>query len=135
MRCYVPMSTGELEAFIDSSSARFQTLYLPTLALAEDYGVSDDEEVEYAALEIARAAAESTNKSIVAALEISDSQLATSITDAVASNKEISAGVIAGEFHLTFTEVVAVYLIEEPDEELEWYDASEATSCLAKARR
>lgn len=124
MRSYVPMSKSELESFVLSSSLVLDTIYLPTLALAEDYGVSDEEEVEYAALEIARAAAESKNKPFVVAFE-----------SVKISQKEIAPGVVVGEFPMQFGEVVAIYLIEDPNEELEWYDPSESAICLAKAER
>lgn len=124
MRSYVPMSKSELESFVLSSSLVLDTIYLPTLALAEDYGVSDEEDVEYAALEIARSAAESKNKPFVVAFE-----------SVKISQNEIAPGVVVGEFPMQFGEVVAIYLIEDPNEELEWYDPSESAICLAKAER
>jgi len=101
-----------------------EILYVPTPTLALKYGVSDEEETEYAALELARTDAESIKKPVIVAFELSEVS--------IASGSEIKAGVVTGKYSIRNPDVIALYLIYGADDELEWYDASESAICLAK---
>lgn len=125
MRCYAPMSTAELNAFVESSRFDVSFLYVPSDALSVEYGVNDEEEIEYAAQEVARAAAERLSKPFIVALDVE--------SEVVDRAVEASAGVIEGSFELNYSDVVALYLITGPDDELEWYDASESALCIAQS--
>jgi hypothetical protein len=127
MRGYVPMAKAELKALIQGGTAAVSVIFLPTERIALAYGVSDLEEAEYGALEVARESTEGTELSLIIAFELSD-QL-------IASGREIAAGVLEGHFSLTNSDVVAFYLITDSEEELEWYDATESDACLAKVNR
>ena len=116
------MTKAELAALSVSVCADVAAIYLPTVLLAEEYGVTDLEDIEYGALEIAREVAEQSHLPIIVAVEIDDSL--------VARGTEQRAGVIEGDFSIRMDEVVAFYLIKDHDEELEWYDASESALCL-----
>ncbi|MBM3703584.1 MAG: hypothetical protein FJW54_00745 [Actinobacteria bacterium] len=124
MRCYLPLSKSEFAHFIESSQMQCEILYVPTPTLALKYGVSDEEETEYAALELARTDAESIKKPVIVAFELSEVS--------IASGSEIKAGVVTGKYSIRNPDVIALYLIYGADDELEWYDASESAICLAK---
>ena len=91
------------------------------------YGVSELEEMGYAALEIAREGAENQSCQIIAALEI--------VAEKLVDSKEQGSGELHGSFSLTWQEVEALYLIPEEEEELEWYEVTEVQLCLAKVIR
>ena len=116
------MTKADLAAFSVSTRADVAAIYLPTNLLAEEYGVTELEDIEYGALEIAREVAEQSHLPIIVAVEIDDSL--------VVRGTEQRAGVIEGEFSISMDDVVALYLIKDHDEELEWYDASESALCL-----
>ena len=117
----MPTSTAQLEEFLSKGSLSTSSLFAPTEQLASEYGVIDEEEIEYAALEIARNAAEDSGRQSIIALELDiDSK----------SPREISPGILDGDFALMWKDVQAIYLIVEEEQELTWYDASEATLCL-----
>ena len=122
MRGYLPMSKAKLTALCESSRADVAAICLPTRLLAEEYGVSDLEEIEYGALEVAREVAEQSQVPVIVALEVDDSLITRGI--------EQSAGIIEGDFSVSMSNVVAFYLIKDRTEELEWYDASESALCL-----
>lgn len=121
------MAKADLKAFVESASLEVSQIFLPTERIAVKYGVSDLEEAEYGALEVAREYAEKAEHSLIVAYEFSD--------ELFAKGREIDAGVLAGNFGLILAGVVAFYLITNSEEELEWYDATEAEICLAKAKR
>lgn len=127
MRGYVPMAKSELQAFIQSAAAMTRKLFLPTEQLALEYGVSDLEEAEYGALEVARESAEGAGQSFIVAFEFSD--------ELIALGHEVAPGVLEGNFTLSTPDLVAFYLISDSEEELEWYDVTESEICLAKAVR
>jgi hypothetical protein len=118
------MSKAKLTALCESSRADVAAICLPTRLLAEEYGVSDLEEIEYGALEVAREVAEQSQVPVIVALEVDDSLITRGI--------EQSAGIIEGDFSVSMSNVVAFYLIKDHAEELEWYDASESLLCLAQ---
>lgn len=127
MRCYMPLSKSELALFVDSSHLHSILLFRPSQALALEYAVEEEEELEYAALELAREWAESAEraeKQIIVALELKDEFLV--------GGSEIRAGRVEGAFDISYDDVVALYLIHNADDELEWYDASESATCLAQ---
>lgn len=117
MRGYVAIGFGELQRLAGSSPLQISTMYLPTTALASDYGVSDLEEIEYAALELARDAAEYEGKALIVAVEIE--------LDESSLEQEVEVGVIRSELTLSLDDVVALYRVTAADEELEWYDVTE----------
>ena len=125
MRGYVPMAKSELQALIQSAAATAKQIFLPTEQLALEYGISDLEETEYGALEVAREFAEGAALSLIIAFEFSD--------EIIAHGLEVAPGVLEGHFTLKTSDLVAFYLIADAEEELEWYDASESEICLAKA--
>ena len=118
------MSKSEFARFMESPQMPCEILYVPTSALALEYGVSDEEEAEYAALELARTDAELIKKPLIVALELSEIS--------IASGSEIKAGVVTGKYSISYPDIVALYLIYGADDELEWYDASESAICMAK---
>ena len=124
MRAYVPMTGAELAEFCTSLRAVVSEICLPTESLANEYGVSDLEDLEYGALEVARTIAEQTNKTAIVALELDHK--------AIGASNEKDPGVVMGDFTIGISDVVAFYVITASDEELEWYDASEAALCLSK---
>lgn len=127
MRGYLPISRDALTVFGESNTLSTTRIFVPTENLASEYGVSDLEEAEYGALEIAREAAEESGYEFIIAFEIT--------THIVSANTEAIPGVVDGTFQLANSDVVAYYLIIGPDDELEWYDATEVALCLAKAAR
>lgn len=102
----------------------FSTLFIPSAALAQEYGVAESEEMEYAALEIARASAEAATQSLILAVEVADEISQEAI--------EPAAGTVEGNFNVNWNDTDAIYCITGDDDELEWYDASEALLCLAR---
>jgi hypothetical protein len=127
MRAYIPVNASVLHAFLMGENQSFTRLFIPSEGLANEYGVIDGEEVEYAALEIARASAEREVQELILALELSDKLIADAF--------EPSAGIVEGLFTFQWSAVAAIYRISSPEEELEWYDASEASLCLSKVTR
>lgn len=125
MRVYLPMKKSELVSFFQHRSFTSPVLIGPTPKVAQEYGVSELEEIEYAALEIARTRSESEKLHIITAHELPGSLL----TQA----SEIEAGNLAGSFTLDWQDLVAIYRITSSDEELEWYDASEVSTVLEMA--
>lgn len=122
MRVYLPMKRGELADFMQSGNFSVSALIAPTPRVAQEYGVTELEELEYAALEIARTKSEHEGLEIIAAFEL----VQHSLSDA----SEVDAGVLHDTFTLKWSELIALYRITSPDEELEWYDTSEATTVL-----
>ena len=118
------MTGAELAEFCTSLRAVVSEICLPTESLANEYGVSDLEDLEYGALEVARTIAEQTNKTAIVALELDHK--------AIGASNEKDPGVVMGDFTIGISDVVAFYAITDSDEELEWYDASEAALCLSK---
>lgn len=121
------MAKADLNAFVESASIMVSQIFLPTERIALEYGVSDLEEAEYGALEVAREYAEKAERSLIVAYEFSE--------ELIAKGREIDTGVLTGNFGLISADMVAFYLITNSEEELEWYDATEAEICLAKAKR
>lgn len=124
MRAYLPMNPSSLSAFSQSKKLSSSYLIAPTEKVAEDYGVSELEDLEYAALEIARTKSEQEHYPIIATFDCADL-----ITTDV---REVEPGIINGAFSFLWEELVAIYRITEADEELEWYDVSEYFLLLEK---
>ena len=127
MRGYLPISRDALSAFSERNLLSATRIFVPSEKLASEYGVSDLEEAEYGALEIAREAAEESGYEFIIAFELT--------THLVSANTEGIPGVLDGTFQLATSDVVAYYLITGADDELEWYDATEVALCLAKVAR
>lgn len=125
MRVYLPMKQSELGSFVKSTNFNAPVLIGPTLKLAEEYGVAELEEIEYAALEKARVKSENERLHIITAYELPDSLLSQAA--------ELEAGILVGSFELDWQELVAIYRITSSDEELEWYDVSEVATVLEMA--
>ena len=121
------MASSELRAFSESNSLSAPRIFVPSEKLAREYGVADLEESEYSALEIARDNAEDSGYEFIVAFELTTSLLS--------MENEAIPGVLEGIFTLSKADVVAYYLITGPDDELEWYDATEVALCLAKVAR
>ncbi len=124
MRGYLPMTKSELADFCQGTHIHPSRIWLPTQALANDYGVSDLEDLEYGALEVARESAERDGQPFIVALEMDDE-----ITN---RGTEVAAGILEGQFSFAVSDAAAFYLILGTDDELEWYDSSEVALCLAK---
>lgn len=122
MRVYLPMNRVELADFLQSRNFSATSLIAPTPRVAQEYGVTELEELEYAALEIARTKSEHDGLELIAAFEL--------VQHLSSDVSEIDAGVLQDTFALEWSELVALYRITSSDEELEWYDASEATTVL-----
>ena len=122
MRVYLPMQRGELAAFVQSQSLATSLLVAPTQRVADEYGVTELEELEYAALEIARTKSEQDGCELIAAFE-----LAQPLSHGLA---EIDPGIVQDSFALNWNELVALYRITSSDEELEWYDVTEVSTVL-----
>jgi len=122
MRVYLPMNRVELADFLQSRNFSATSLIAPTTRVAQEYGVTELEELEYAALEIARTKSEHDGLELIAAFEL--------VQHLSSDVSEIDAGVLQDTFALEWSELVALYRITSSDEELEWYDASEATTVL-----
>ena len=119
------MNPSALSTFSQSKKLASTILVAPTEKVAQEYGVSDLEDLEYAALEIARTKSEQEHYPIIATFEFADS-IPTDVTEA-------EPGVIGGSFSLNWDDLVAIYRVTKEDEELEWYDASEFFLLLEKA--
>ena len=126
MRGYVPMSISQTSNLLDAQLAHVPRIFITTVKLADEYGLAELEEIEYAALEKARTEAEVSKLHIIVALDFTE--------EVANAGVEHEPGVLEGEFTLALASVVAFYLIKGEDEELEWYDASESSLCLEKAR-
>ena len=124
MRGYLPISRDALSAFSELNVLSATRIFVPSEKLAREYGVSDLEEAEYGALEIARETAEESGNEFIIAFELT--------AHLVSANTEGIPGVFNGTFQLANSDVVAYYLITGPDDELEWYDATEVALCLSK---
>lgn len=124
MRIYIPVHRAELAEFHNEKKITTSKVFAPTKNIAASYGVTDDEEVEYAALEIAREVAETSQCQIILALEISEKLLL--------GGEELEPGALNGEFVFTWQDVEALYLVTGAEEELEWYDVTETQLCLSK---
>lgn len=124
MRAYIPISSADLRSLVDRNSARISKLFIPSRNLAEEYGVFESEEIEYAALEGARTSAEQEKLSLILAVEVTD--------EPAENQSETAAGVLEGEIEFSWADVAAIYIITGEDEELEWYDETEVALCLSK---
>lgn len=127
MRGYIVVTNTQLRGFLDTQQLSGSVIYAPTPQLSGVYGVEEQEEVEYAALEVAREAAEGSGYTIIVALDLPGSVLA--------QGDEVQPGEIRGNFLIPWDDVDALYLISNIDEELEWYDSSESELCIAQAER
>ena len=124
MRIYIPVHKAEVAEFLNQKKIITSKVFAPTKNIAANYRVSDDEEVEYAALEIAREFAEIAQCQIILALEISENLLL--------GSEELEPGALKGEFVFAWQDVEALYLVTGAEEELEWYDVTETQLCLSK---
>ena len=70
MRGYLPISRDALSAFSERNLLSATRIFVPSEKLASEYGVSDLEEAEYGALEIAREAAEESGNEYIIAFEL-----------------------------------------------------------------
>jgi hypothetical protein len=122
MRVYLPMKRSELSDFLQKRKFSATTLIAPTLLVAQEYGVSELEEIEYAALEIARTKSENDKLHIITTFELPEALLN--------QVSEIEVGILLGSFILNQNDLVAIYRVTSADEELEWYDASEVDTIL-----
>ena len=119
------MNSNSLSAFSQSKKLASPYIIAPTEKVAERYGVSELEELEYAALEIARTKSEQEHYPIIATFDCADLIVADVI--------EVEPGIIDGTFLLLWEDLIAIYRITDEDEELEWYDVSEYFLLLEKA--
>jgi hypothetical protein len=124
MRAYLPVESNALSAFAEVGELVSSYLVIPTEKVAQEYGVSELEDLEYAALEIARAKSEQNHFPIIATFDFIDSM--------TFNEKEVDSGIITGEILLRWENLVALYRITDEDEELEWYDVSEYSLLLEK---
>ena len=119
MRAYLPISHGELAAFLNSGSKELESILAPTPFYVGENEDLDEEEIEYLlSLEAAQSALElrSSNKApgIVLAIELEPQQVNTVNENSVTLNSAI-----------TWAQVQCALLLFPDDEELIWFATQE----------
>lgn len=117
MRGYISISASELQSFLVDGSISIENLYAPTEDFVLENSDLDDEEIEFTLSMLAAQDAlseESGKFPLVAALEIPQSQIATS-----------SEGLVTLKESAKWESLECVFLVEDSGEELTWFATQE----------
>jgi hypothetical protein len=117
MRGYISISASELQSFLVDGSISIENLYAPTEDFVLENSDLDDEEIEFTLSMLAAQDAlseESGKLPLVAALEIPQSQIATS-----------SEGLVTLKESAKWENLECVFLVEDSGEELTWFATQE----------